>query len=52
MLKKTVNSNFLKLLLILIFILIIEFILIYRGYKLNPSKTHDLNIKNCVAKNQ
>lgn len=52
MLKKTINSNFLKLLLILIFILIIEFILIYRGYQLNRSRTYDLNMKNCVAKNK
>lgn len=50
MLKKPINSNFLKLLFTLIFILIIEFILIYRGYKQNSSKIYDLNTKNCVAK--
>lgn len=50
MFKKPINSNFSKLLFTLIFILIIEFILIYRGYKQNSSKTYDLNMKNCVAK--
>lgn len=50
MFKKTINSNFSKLLFILIFILIIEFILIYRGYKQNSSKIYDLNIKNCVTR--
>ncbi|MCY6482836.1 L,D-transpeptidase family protein [Clostridium aestuarii] len=50
MYKNRYNSKFLKLIFVLIFILLIEFFLIYRGYKTNHLKTFkDYNAKRPIV---